>query len=215
MWLAAGKLFTFSGADRELMEGLVALFSVGVLIYVGFWMHSKSEAGKWQAYVKNKIQNIARKESMIGLAFLSFLVVFREAFESVLFLSALSLEVGEAQQSAFGGGIVFAFILLGIISVLLLKYSKKLPIAKLFKYSAMIISFLAVVLTGKGLSAIQEAGNINITVLPFDFRLDALGIYPTYETLLGQLFILALTIALWTFGNRTKKAKAPLSVKTA
>jgi len=212
MWMAAGKLFTFSGADRELMEGLVALFAVGVLIYVGFWMHSKSEAGKWQAYVKNKIQNIARKESMIGLAFLSFLVVFREAFESVLFLSALSLEVGEAQQSAFGGGIVFAFVLLGIISVLLLKFSKKLPIAKLFKYSAIVISFLAVVLTGKGLSAIQEAGNINITVLPFDFRIDALGIYPTYETLLGQLFILILTIVLWRVGNRSKPQ---LKVKTA
>ncbi len=204
MWMAAGKLFTFSGADRELMEGLVALFAVGVLLYVGFWMHSKSEAGKWQAYVKSKIQNIARKESMLGLAFLSFLVVFREAFESVLFLSALSLEVGEAQQSAFGGGIVFAFVLLAIISVLLLKYSKKLPIAKLFKYSAIVISFLAVVLTGKGLSAIQEAGNINITVLPVDFRIDALGIYPTYETLFGQLFILTLTIVLWTVGNRSK-----------
>lgn len=204
MWMAAGKLFTFSGADRELMEGLVALFAVGVLLYVGFWMHSKSEAGKWQAYVKSKIQNLARKESMLGLAFLSFLVVFREAFESVLFLSALSLEVGEAQQSAFGGGIVFAFVLLAIISVLLLKYSKKLPIAKLFKYSAIVISFLAVVLTGKGLSAIQEAGNINITVLPVDFRIDALGIYPTYETLLGQLFILTLTIVLWTVGNRSK-----------
>lgn len=204
MWMAAGKLFTFSGADRELMEGLVALFAVGVLLYVGFWMHSKSEAGKWQAYVKSKIQNLARKESMLGLAFLSFLVVFREAFESVLFLSALSLEVGEAQQSAFGGGIVFAFVLLAIISVLLLKYSKKLPIAKLFKYSAIVISFLAVVLTGKGLSAIQEAGNINITVLPVDFRIDALGIYPTYETLFGQLFILTLTIVLWTVGNRSK-----------
>lgn len=204
MWMAAGKLFNFSGADRELMEGLVALFAVGVLLYVGFWMHSKSEAGKWQAYVKNKIQNIARKESLIGLAFLSFLVVFREAFESVLFLSALSLEVGDNQQTAFGGGIVFAFVLLAIISVLLLKYSKKLPIAKLFKYSAIVISFLAVVLTGKGLSAIQEAGNIGISVLPINLRIDALGIYPTYETLIGQLFILSLTIVLWTVGNRTK-----------
>jgi high-affinity iron transporter len=204
MWLAAGKLFNFSGADRELMEGLVALFAVGVLLYVGFWMHSKSEAGKWQAYIKNKIHNITRKENLLGLAFLSFLVVFREAFESVLFLSALSLEVGEAQQGAFGGGIIFAFILLGIISVLLLKYSKKLPIAKLFKYSAMVISFLAVVLTGKGISALQEAGTLNITVLPFDFRLDALGLYPTYETLFGQLFILSLTIVLWNISNRKK-----------
>ncbi len=208
MWLAAGSLFTFSGSQRELMEGLVALFAVGVLLYVGFWMHSKAEASKWQAYVKSKIQNLARTENMVGLAFLSFLVVFREAFESVLFLSALSIEVGEAQQAAFGGGILFAFALLGIISVLLMRYSKKLPIAKLFKYSALLISGLAVILTGKGLNAIQEAGNISISVLPIDLRIDTLGIYPTWETLLGQLFVLILVFVLWNIGNRSLNVKS-------
>ncbi len=208
MWLAAGSLFTFTGSQRELMEGLVALFAVGVLLYVGFWMHSKAEAGKWQAYVKGKIQNLARTENMVGLAFLSFLVVFREAFESVLFLSALSIEVGDSQQAAFGSGIVFAFLLLIVISVLMMRYSKKLPIAKLFKYSAIVISALAVVLTGKGLNAIQEAGNISISVLPVDFRFDAFGVYPTWETLLGQLLILILVFILWNIGNRSLSVKS-------
>jgi high-affinity iron transporter len=213
MWLAAGSLFTFSGAQRELMEGFVALFAVAILLYVGFWMHSKSEAGKWQAYIKSKIQNLAKTENMLGLAFLSFIVVFREAFESVLFLSALSLEIGDSQQFAFGGGIVFAFALLGLISVLMLKFSKKLPIAKLFKYSAMIIAALAIVLTGKGLNAIQEAGSISISILPINFRLDALGIYPSYETLTGQLIAITIVIVLWTIGNRSlasQEAKAPV-----
>ncbi len=204
LWLAADKLFTFTGAQRELMEGLVALFAVGVLLYVGFWMHSKSEAGKWQAYVKGKIQNLAKKENMLGLAFLSFLVVFREAFESVLFLSALSMEVGESHQAAFGGGIVFAFALLAVISVMLLKYSKKLPIAKLFKYSAIVISFLAVILTGKGIHALQEAGNISISIMPVNLRLSFIGLYPTWESFLAQLGILALIIFLWNVGNRQK-----------
>jgi len=185
---------------------------VGVLLYVGFWMHSKSEAGKWQAYVKEKIQNLARTENLIGLAFLSFLVVFREAFESVLFLSALSLEVGDSQQAAFGGGIIFAFALLAIISVLIMRFSKKLPISKLFKYSALIISGLAVILTGKGLNAIQEAGSISISVLPIDLRIDALGFYPTWETAIGQLAILILVIVLWNFANRSSSPKSSKTV---
>lgn len=212
MWLAAGSLFNFSGAQRELMEGLIALFAVGVLLYVGFWMHSKSEAGKWQAYVKEKIQTLARTENLIGLAFLSFLVVFREAFESVLFLSALSLEVGDSQQAAFGGGIIFAFALLAIISVLIMRFSKKLPISKLFKYSALIISGLAVILTGKGLNAIQEAGSISISVLPIDLRIDAIGFYPTWETAIGQLAILILVIVLWNFANRSSSPKSSKTV---
>ena len=212
MWWAAGNLFNFSGAQRELMEGFIALFAVAVLLYVGFWMHSKSEAGKWQAYIKDRIQKLARTENLIGLSFLSFLVVFREAFESVLFLSALSLEVGDAQQTAFGGGIVFAFALLAVISVLIMRYSKKLPISKLFKYSAMVIAGLAVILTGKGLNAIQEAGRISISVLPFDFRLEAIGFYPTWETTIGQLAILSLVLILWNIANRpiaSTKTKVP------
>ncbi len=214
MWLAAGSLFKFSGAQRELMEGFIALFAVVVLLYLGFWMHSKSEAGKWQAYVKGKIQKLARTENMIGLAFLSFIVVFREAFESVLFLSALSLEVGDSQQAAFSGGIVFAFAALIVISVLIMKYSKKLPIAKLFKYSAIIISALAVILTGKGLNAIQEAGSISISVMPFDFRLEAIGFYPTWETTIGQVLILGLVIVLWNVANRPVSSQKSTAVSS-
>lgn len=205
LWLAADSLFTFTGAQREVMEGAIALFAVGVLLYVGFWMHSKSEAGKWQAYVKTRIQGLAKKENMVGLAFLSFLVVFREAFESVLFLSALNMEVGEAHQGAFIGGIVSAFAALGLISVLLLKYSKRIPITQLFKYSAMIISFLAIVLTGKGIHALQEAGILGISSTPFNLRSPLFGIYPAWESLIAQLLILTLIIFLWNIGNKVMK----------
>ena len=202
LWLLAERLFTFTGAQREVMEGIIALFAVGVLLYVGFWMHSKSEAGKWQAYVKGKIQVLARKENLLGLAFLSFLVVFREAFESVLFLSALNMEVGEENKLAFGSGIIVAFIAIGILAVIMLKYSKKLPIPLLFRYSAILISVLAIMLAGKGVHALQEAGVVSISMLPVDIRLSFLGIYPSWETILSQVFILILVLILWRIGNR-------------
>lgn len=202
LWFAAGELFTFTGAQRELMEGFIAIFAVGVLLYVGFWMHSKSQAGRWQAYVKDKIQTLARRENMLGLALLSFLVVFREAFESVLFLSALNLEVAPGDQWAFTSGIVVAFAALIVISVLLLRYSKKIPIPKLFKYSALVISFLAVILAGKGVHALQEAGSVSISVLPLHFSVDALGLYATWETLIAQLGVLLLIVLLWNISQR-------------
>ncbi len=205
LWLAADSLFTFTGAQREVMEGAIALFAVGVLLYVGFWMHSKSEAGKWQAYVKTRIQGLAKKENMVGLAFLSFLVVFREAFESVLFLSTLNMEVGETHQTAFVAGIVAAFAALGLISVLLLKYSKRIPITQLFKYSAIIISFLAVVLVGKGIHALQEAGVLGISSTPFNIRWSLIGVYPAWESIIAQLLITGLIVFLWNIGNKVIK----------
>lgn len=210
MWWGAGHLFSFSGAQREIMEGLIALFAVAILVYVGFWMHSKSEASKWQAFVKNKIQKITSRESLIGLAFLSFVVVFREAFESVLFLSALSSEAGSEHSAAFVSGILVAFVILIVLSVLLLKYSKKLPIPQLFKYSSYIMALLAVVLVGKGVHALQEAGKIGVSNTPFNFRVDLLGLYPTWQSLVSQILILVLLFVLWNIGNRpvVQKVKA-------
>jgi high-affinity iron transporter len=205
LWLAADSLFTFTGAQREVMEGAIALFAVGVLLYVGFWMHSKSEAGKWQAYVKTRIQGLAKKENLMGLAFLSFLVVFREAFESVLFLSALNMEVGETHQMAFVGGILAAFALLAVISVLLLRYSKRIPITQLFKYSAIVISFLAVILTGKGIHALQEAGVLGISSTPFNARWSLIGLYPAWESIIAQVLIIGLIVFLWNIGNKVMK----------
>ncbi len=209
MWWGAGRLFSFSGAQREIMEGLIALFAVGILVYVGFWMHSKAEASKWQAFVKNKIEKITSRESLFGLAFLSFVVVFREAFESVLFLSALSSEAGSEHSGAFISGILVAFVLLAVLAVLVLKYSKKLPVTQLFKYSAYIMAILAVVLSGKGIHALQEAGKIGVSSTPFNFRIDLLGMYPTWQSLISQLLILGLLVILWKVGNK------PLAKKIA
>ena len=205
LWILAGTFFQFSGAQREVMEGIIAIFAVGVLLYVGFWMHSKSQAGRWQAFVKNRIQALAKTENMVGLAFLSFLVVFREAFESVLFLSAINMEVGEEHQFAFTAGIVSAFAGLAIIAVLLLKYSKKIPIPKLFRYSAIVISILAVILAGKGVHSLQEAGIITLNLLPFDAQLGTIGFYATWETLGAQLITVLLVVILWRVGYRPIK----------
>ena len=43
VWIFSGWILTISGAGRELMEGITSLVAVLVLLYVGFWLHSKTE----------------------------------------------------------------------------------------------------------------------------------------------------------------------------
>jgi high-affinity iron transporter len=69
-----------------------------------------------------------------------------------------------------------------------------------------VISFLAVVLIGKGVHAIQEAGAISISIIPVNFSVDAIGLYPTWESVLAQLFVIALIVVLWNIGNKSTKA---------
>lgn len=47
----------------------------------------------------------------------------------------------------------------------MLRFSAKLPVSAFFKYSSALIAVLAVVLAGKGVAALQEAGLIDIAPL--------------------------------------------------
>lgn len=207
-WMFTGQLLKMSGMQRELLEGIIALVAVAILFYIGFWMHGKSQAQKWNQYIKEKINKLLNKQSMIGLGALSFLVVFREAFESVLFLSAISLEEGGEHKGAIGLGVLIAFALVGVLAVLMLKFSKRIPITELFKFSAIIIAILSVVLVGKGIHAIQEAGYIGISAFPLNLRITLLGVYPTIQSIMAQIVMIAITIGVWQWQNRATPSPA-------
>ena len=88
-----------SGATREVTEGLSALVAAAILLYVGFWMHGKSQARQWQAYLDRRLAGALAGRTLWALAFVSFLAVYREAFETVLFYEALAVQAGP------GGGV--------------------------------------------------------------------------------------------------------------
>lgn len=204
-WFFADKLLNFGGASRELMEGIIALFAVCILLYIGFWMHSKSNARKWNEYVKQRIDKMLSRESMFGLAVFSFIVVFREVFESILFLSAIRLEEGADYRSAVGFGVLAALGLVAIIGLLMLRFSKRIPIPQLFKFSSIVISILAIILVGKGIHAIQESGYFSITEFPINLRLGLLGLYPTIETVLAQISLAGALLLVWIFRFRSQR----------
>ena len=89
----------------------------------------------------------------------------------------------------------------------MLRYSRKLPIAKFFQYSAALIAVLAVVLAGKGFAALQEAGFIGVTPLAGFPRSPILGLYPTAETLAAQA-VMVLLLAAGFFRSRATAAAA-------
>jgi high-affinity iron transporter len=201
-WFFAGSIMTWDAQNRELMEGLIALFAVGVLLYLGFWMHGHANASKWKTFVEVRVKGLISKNNMIGLASFSFLVVFREAFESVLFLSSLTLDGSSDSSIGVLVGSISAAALLFAIAYALLKWFEKLPIGKVFLYSSMVILALAFVLAGNGIHAIQEGGYIDIRSFPVNLKISAIGLYPTYETILAQLVVLAMIVGLWKFSNR-------------
>ncbi len=203
-WAVASYAILISGAGRELTEGLSSLFAAVVLLSVGLWMHQKSIGGRWQAYLKEKMDAALNQRSAWFLFGLAFISVYREVFETILFYAALW---NEGQQLWLLGGIAAGAVTLGLIAWVLMRSSRRLPIGTFFSASSALIAVLAIVLTGKGVAALQEAGWIAVTVAPVP-RIDLLGVYPTWQSSLAQLVVVALLII--GFAINIRRGRQPI-----
>ena len=204
LWLFGGSLMKQQLQHVELIEGTVSIIAVLMLLYVGFWLHGKSEIGKWKDYVSKMMKGVVSKESVLGLASLSFFVVFREVFESVLFLSALNIESGGKQSNAIVLGVIAAFVIVIVLASLVLKFSTKLPIPKLFKISSFVMGVLAVVLTGKGVHSFQVLNYIPVHALAV-MRIELIGLFPTIESCAAQILVLIVVLLVWNITTGTKE----------
>jgi high-affinity iron transporter len=203
-WLVATRLVAVSGASRELTEGFGSLLAAAVLVSVGIWMHGKSQADAWQRYVKARMTNALSRGSAWFMFMLAFLIVYREAFETVLFYVALW---SQGNHGAVIGGAATAALALAAIAWLMLRFSRKLPFGKFFSISAILMAVLAVVLAGKGVAALQEAGWLHLTLVPAP-RIELLGVHPTLQGLLAQAAVLAMLVAGFAWNARSARSRA-------
>ena len=190
-WAIATYAIGISGASRELTEGFGSLLAAVILLSVGIWMHGKSQAEEWRRYIATKMQGALSRGSAWFLFGLAFIVVYREVFETILFYAALwTADNG----STILAGALSGAVLLAAIAWAMLRYSRKLPITQFFAYSAILIAVLAVILAGKGVGALQEAGLVPVTPLAGVPRVTMIGLFPTAEAIAAQLIALAVVI---------------------
>ena len=171
-WSFTGWLISLGSQNREIIEGIGSVVAVIILVYVGFWLHNKTEAKKWQQFVHTRITTLLDQEKLFGLASISFIVVFREAFESILFLSSMQMQVDENSRNGIWMGALAAIIAVIVFSYFLLRFAVRIPVRTLFQYSSIIIMIFSVVLTGQGVHAFQESGWISETNIPINFQSD-------------------------------------------
>jgi len=204
-WLAASYLITLSGADREITEGVTALLAAAMLLYVGFWMHRHAHAARWKAFIETRVASALSGRTMWALGSISFLAVYREAFETVLFYQALWLEAGPDGHVAVGAGFAAAVVGLVLLSWLILKAGLRLPLGWFFGGGSILMAVLAVVLAGKGIAALQEAGALPVGPLDLP-AIPSLGLYPTWQGVLTQLAVVLLIVGAVAYSRRRERA---------
>src|SRR5579863_565966 len=180
-------------ASREILEGATLLVAVGVLFSVSYWLISRVEAARWQQFIREKVNTALAHGGGQALAFVAFLAVYREGAETALFYQALFNEGGHTALP-LTLGIVVGFAALGVIFTLFYRFGVRIPLRPFFTVTSALLYYMAFVFAGKGVRELQEGGAVPITLLSGFPHVDLMGIFPSVETLLAQLVLIALLV---------------------
>lgn len=218
-------LFTFlfggSGPIQEISEGMCALIAMAMLLWTSNWMLNKSSVEAWNRYIRNKTEAaVASAQSkmeagegvsfgmVVSLAMLSFLAVFREGAETVIFYESI-YSMSQDSRGMWIGGIAAAVVLLIIFFVLRFT-SVKIPIGPFFLVTSILMAVLVVIFAGGGIHALIEGDLIEGTYLSNVPTNDWIGLYPYVECLAAQALAAIAVITLFVVGF-VKKRKLKIS----
>jgi high-affinity iron transporter len=208
-WAAVEWLFEITPAQREALEGFTMLIATLVLFWVSYWLLTKIEVQRWNAYVKDRLRNALASGSGLALASVSFLAVYREGLETILFYKALFLSAAGSGTPALLGGIGAGGVGLVAMYLAIHAFGLRMPTRPFFAITSAVLYYMAFVFAGKGIAELQTAGVISISPVDWAPRVPQLGVYPTVETLAlqGALIALALVALIWT----QRRPVAPLA----
>jgi high-affinity iron transporter len=198
-WALVELLFQVTPGQRETLEGFTMLLATAVLFYVSYWLLSKIEAAKWNAFVRDKMQGALSSGSGLALTAVAFLAVYREGFETILFYKALFTSGGSAATLSVVGGMAVGSVGLVAVYVAINRLGMRVAMKPFFAVTGAMLYYMAFVFAGKGVMELQEGGVIPLTVVESMPRIPVLGIYPTVESLAlqGVLLLLALVAVAW------------------
>ena len=134
-WIVAQTVLTSLARYGEKLEAMVSLMAIAVLLLILNWFYHR-------VYWQENLQSLHKKKrhvlagaglslataQVVGLVLLGFTSVYREGFETVLFLQAMTLEAGAV--TVLEGAAIGLLAVVGVF-VLVVALERKLPHKKM------------------------------------------------------------------------------------
>jgi high-affinity iron transporter len=203
---ALNAILANAGKTREMMEGIVLMVAAALLCYVSLWLLSQRESKQWQQFLHQKIQQELQQSNQVAVFFMAFIAVFREGAETILFYQALMIETQTFDNALLAGALTAAILLVGFYFGMN-KIVRWVRLDYFFKGTAILLFFMAVIFTGKGVMELQISGLIAVTTIQGMGLFPMLGIFPTIEGLGSQAAIIVLYASIffisYLWKNRT------------
>lgn len=183
-WVLAHELLTTLARYGERLEAVVSMIAIGVLLLITNWFFHKVYWTGWMANFHSQKRRLLSAENSlwVGLIILGFTSIYREGFESVLFLQALVLEGGTAVVLA---GVALGLLATSAIGFVLFSLQTRLPYMKMLIFTGIMIGFVLLVMVGNTVHVWQIVGwlpihPIRTLTLPY-WAGSWFGTYPTWE----------------------------------
>lgn len=211
-WFLAQQVLSSLTRFGEKLEAIVSLIAIGVLLLITNWFFHKAYWKDWMAGFHTQKRQLLNRETgqFVGLMLLGFTSMYREGFETVLFLQALVLDAGPAvvlQGVAFGS---LAVIVVGMITF---KVQARLPYKKMLVWTGVLIGAVLMTMVGKTIHVMQAVGWMGITPvaglqLPYQAGL-WFGVYSTWQGIIAQLLAAVFVIGSYYLAEYLQKRKRP------
>ncbi|GFZ90164.1 ferrous iron permease EfeU [Paenibacillus marchantiophytorum] len=182
---------TAFGNNNFLIAGCTGIFAAVMLLYMSYWLHSKSNISNWQQYIRDQSVKALATGSLASLSVLAFLAVFREGTETVLFMIGMASSIS---LKSLVGGIAIGVAILVIVSLLILKIGLKIPMRPFFLVSSFFVFYLCFKFAGMGVHGLQLAGYLPATTASWLPSWDLVALYPTLESAIPQFVLLLAAI---------------------
>ena len=186
----------------EKLEAIVSIFAVFILFIVTNWVFHKFYWVGWNAKIRSlskAAQNVEKQRwEILALLGVGFLTVYREGFETALFLQSLFLD-GNVQAVLVGVGVGAVFI--ALVGGLTFTFGVKLPYRRLLVITGVLVVSIMVSFLGSTVRLFQTVSWLPVHPVP-GLRVPTwaglwMGLYPSWEGLLIPPLALVYVVGAW------------------
>jgi high-affinity iron transporter len=222
-WVIAQTVLTSLAGYGEKLEAIVSLVAIGVLLLILNWFYHRVY---WQENLQSLHQRKRRvlagaglslaAAQVAGLVLLGFSSVYREGFETVLFLQAMTLEAGALTVLE---GVALGLAAVVAVFVLVIALERRLPHKKMLIATGVLITWVLVVMVGTTVQTMQKVGWVAVTPiegleLPYWTGL-WLGVFPTWQGIGAQVAAATFVLGSYVAAEALRKRRRSQVIASA
>jgi high-affinity iron transporter len=211
-YLLAQTIVAALGDGGLRLQAITGLLAIAVLLIVTNWFFHKVYWSEWIGRFNRRRKMLEQVDRLgfisgqtVGFLLLGLTSVYREGFETVLFLQNLQLSAGTGATVL---GVGFGLAATTVVGVLTFALEQKLPYKKMLIATGVLIGLVLGIMVGTTIHNLQGLGWIPTSATGFQLDLAWgrwLGLYANWEGIGGQLGALAVVYGSYALARGLQK----------